>query len=87
VYVTGLGALTPALATGTAAPQDTLSMVAGVTATIGGVPATVQYAGVAPGFAGLYQVNVQVPTVRTGVNDLRIFVHGAGSNAAPVHIK
>jgi uncharacterized protein (TIGR03437 family) len=32
-----------------------------VTVTIGSVPATVSFAGLAPGWVGLYQVNVQVP--------------------------
>ena len=29
--------------------------------TIGGQPATVSFAGLAPGFVGVYQVNAQVP--------------------------
>jgi len=29
--------------------------------TIGGIPGTVSFSGLAPGFVGLYQVNVQVP--------------------------
>jgi uncharacterized protein (TIGR03437 family) len=32
-----------------------------VIVTIGNVPATVSFAGLAPGWVGLYQVNVQVP--------------------------
>jgi uncharacterized protein (TIGR03437 family) len=32
-----------------------------VTATVGGVPATVKFAGMAGGYVGLYQVNVQIP--------------------------
>ena len=32
-----------------------------VEARIGGRAATVQFAGLAPGFVGLYQVNVQIP--------------------------
>jgi uncharacterized protein (TIGR03437 family) len=35
-----------------------------VTVTIGGVPATPTFAGLAPGWVGLYQVNVQVPRMR-----------------------
>jgi uncharacterized protein (TIGR03437 family) len=33
-----------------------------VTVTLGGTPATVYGAALAPGFAGLYQVAVQIPT-------------------------
>ena len=32
-----------------------------MTVTIGGVPVTPSFAGLAPGWVGLYQVNVQVP--------------------------
>ena len=36
-------------------------MTTPVTATIGGVNASVSFAGLAPGFVGLYQVNAVVP--------------------------
>ena len=36
-------------------------MTTPVTATIGGVDASVSFAGLAPGFVGLYQVNAMVP--------------------------
>ena len=36
-------------------------MVLPVSASIGGLPATVTFAGAAPGYAGVYQVNIAVP--------------------------
>ena len=62
VYCTGLGATNPAARSGEAAPASPLAKVATpVTVTVGGQPAAVQYAGLTPGYAGLYQVNVQIP--------------------------
>ena len=48
--------------------------------TLGGQPCDVQYAGVAPGFAGVYQVNFRVPNLPSGSQDL---VLAAGTLPAP----
>ncbi len=62
VYATGLGAVSNTPQTGAEAGVSPLSYLIGkATATIGGVQAPVTFAGLAPGFIGLYQVNVQVP--------------------------
>jgi uncharacterized protein (TIGR03437 family) len=62
VYATGLGATNPMVPSGQPAPADPLShVVSAVEARIGGQPAAVQFAGLAPDFVGLYQVNVVVP--------------------------
>ncbi|HEY1185762.1 MAG TPA: hypothetical protein VGE89_16335 [Bryobacteraceae bacterium] len=62
IYATGLGAVTNTPQTGAVALVTPLSYLIGnATVTIGGVPATVIFAGLAPGYVGLYQVNAQVP--------------------------
>ena len=84
-YVTGLGAVSPPVAGGTAAPFDTLSSAnAGVTATIGGVAAQVLFAGLAPGFIGLGQVNVLIPP---GATDLTLVLESNGQKSKPVAVR
>ena len=75
VYLTGLGAVSPTIADGAAGPTNPLSITpAGtIAAYIGGVAATVGYAGLAPQLAGLYQINLTVPAGLTaGDNNLDI---------------
>jgi uncharacterized protein (TIGR03437 family) len=62
IYCTGLGAVTNEPATGAPALAIPLSFtLVTPTVTIGGAEAEVTYSGLAPGFAGLYQVNAIVP--------------------------
>ena len=62
IFCTGLGAVSNTPQTGAVAVASPLSKLIGnPTVTIGGVPAAVSFAGLASGFIGLYQVNVQVP--------------------------
>lgn len=75
VYLTGLGVVTPSIADGALGPSSTLSWSDVYNAGYLGVffndygtggsvgnPGNIEYAGLAPGLAGLYQINVQVPT-------------------------
>ena len=62
LWGTGFGPSNPAGPSGTAVPSDRAYPAAVTpTITINGVPATVFGAALAPGFAGLYQVAIQLP--------------------------
>jgi uncharacterized protein (TIGR03437 family) len=88
VYITGQGPLRSAVASGAAAPSSPPAFTAAATtATIGGKPATVSYSGGAPGFAGVGQVNVLVPSgLSKGDYPLTIVIGGAISNALKVSV-
>ena len=67
IYATGLGAVNQNLAIGSVGPTATLATTNDVPQILfGNEPGTVYYSGLAPGFVGLYQVNVTVPL--TGVS-------------------
>jgi uncharacterized protein (TIGR03437 family) len=81
VYATGLGAVTPALATGKtpsfSPPSTTIFPVA---AEVDGLSTNVQFAGAAPGFPGLYQINLQIPAAAgSGARSLVLSSEGAFS--------
>ena len=84
VYGTGLGAASPALTPGqvptVAASLGTLPQV-----TIGGAAATVSFAGVVAGAAGVYQINVQVPSGAAN-GDLPVIVSVGTASSAPALI-
>jgi uncharacterized protein (TIGR03437 family) len=88
LFVTGLGAVDPPVASGAAAPLDSLSTAtASVTATVGGQPATVIFAGLAPGFAGLYQVNIIVPQLAPGNYPVQLAAGSVTSNQATITVR
>ena len=63
IYCGGLGTVSPAVTAGNPAPYSPLSSVPVlVTVTIGGVTTNSFFAGLSPGFAGLYQINATVPS-------------------------
>ena len=63
LWGTGFGPTSPAAPVGVVTPSDqTYSTATLPTVTVGGMSATVYGAALAPGFAGLYQIAIQVPT-------------------------
>lgn len=90
-YETGEGQTTPVGVDGKPAPTTAPfpMPINSVTATVGGAPAVVSYAGGAPGFvAGVMQVNLQVPaTLNPGAHDLIITVGTFSSPAVTIYTK
>jgi uncharacterized protein (TIGR03437 family) len=64
IYATGLDRVANAPVDGAPAPSvaPLATTLISPTVTVGGMPAVVSFSGLAPGFVGLYQVNVQVPS-------------------------
>jgi adhesin/invasin len=89
LFMTGEGPVTPAVADGTPAPFSPLSLItAPVTVTIGSKNAVVTYQGLAPGFAGLAQLNVIVPAGLTpGNQPVFVTINGKPSNAGLITVK
>jgi uncharacterized protein (TIGR03437 family) len=82
VFTTGLGTAYPAVADGAAPPLSPLSpTVNAITAAVGGATATVVFAGLAPTLAGLYQINLTIPSTTTP-GDYTLDVGGPDSYAA-----
>jgi uncharacterized protein (TIGR03437 family) len=62
IYATGLGKTSPALEAGVPAPSDPVPVaLVAPELTLGGVPLPIEFAGLAPGEIGVYQINASVP--------------------------
>jgi uncharacterized protein (TIGR03437 family) len=74
VYVTGLGAVSPAIKSGSPGPSNPPSLAVNeIDAYIGSKPAKATFAGLTPTAIGLYQVNVTVPAgVANGENAMQL---------------
>ena len=70
-YGFGLGATTPTVADGAAAPLNPPAITSFPAVSIGPVFANVTFAGLVPGLVGVYQVNVMVPNLAAGAYELR----------------
>ena len=89
LYATGLGAVAPVVGTGQAAPSAPLPIsVVTPVVTVGGVNAIVVFSGLAPGFVGLYQLNIGLPpNVPSGLLDVIIQTGGLFSNAVKLAVQ
>jgi uncharacterized protein (TIGR03437 family) len=90
IWCTGLGQVDSVVAVDTGAPTNPLARVTGKTSVlVGNSSAEVQFAGLAPGFSGLYQVNIRVPqSAPVGSAVLvTLTVDGADSNTVTMAIR
>ncbi len=91
MYVTGDGAVSPSLATGSAPAAGTAvaslpKPTQPVVVTVGGVPASIPFIGIPSGLAGVTQINYQVPAqIALGTQSVVVTVGGVSS--APVNLK
>ncbi len=88
VYLSGSGPVNPQPADGAAAGSNPYSLVtSSYSATIGQANATVQFAGLAPGAAGLTQFNIIVPTgLQPTTYPLTITINGEQSNTVGIAV-
>jgi uncharacterized protein (TIGR03437 family) len=87
IYCAGLGDTTPRSVAGFPATASPLSnTIDPVTVTIGGVNAPVFFAGLSPGFTGLYQVNATVPSGIAPNQQAPLVLSQGGLNSATVTI-
>ena len=86
LFANGLGPVNNQPASGEQAPASPLTATTTPPeVTIGGQPATVIFSGLAPGFAGLYQVNVTVPAgISAGAQPVVIKI--GGHESKPVNL-
>lgn len=89
VYLTGSGPVAPAVSDGVPTPATSLvQSTLPWGATVGTAAATVSFIGLTPGYIGLVQANIVVPTgLGTGTYPLTVSIGGQTSNAGNIYVK
>ena len=88
VYLTGIGPVDNPVAPGAPTPNSPLARpLLPVAATIGGQAVDIQFIGLTPGFAGLAQANLRVPTLSAGDYPLVITIGSTPSNPATISVR
>ena len=86
LYCTGLGAVSPAVGDGAAPGQQLSNTVGTAKVMVGGQSAHVGFAGLTPGYAGLYQVNATVPQGVQSGSSVPVAITIDGQTSPPITI-
>jgi uncharacterized protein (TIGR03437 family) len=86
IYCTGLGAVDQTLDSAMPAPADPVNAKTMPTVTVGGQSATPTFAGLVPGFTGMYQIKVVVPGGVAAGNNVPLVVSTLGQSSAAIGI-
>ena len=87
VYMTGQGDVDNPVPDGQAAPVSPLARATlPYSVTVGGIPSTFQFLGLAPGYAGVLQANIVIPAGAPGESALSIIIAGVQSNIATIAV-
>ena len=87
VYLTGQGLVDRTVPSGAESPADPFVLpLAPVSAKLGGKAAEIAFAGLAPGFVGLLQINLLVPDIAAGEQALEVTVGDIPANTAVLSI-
>ncbi len=88
VMVSGLGAVRPEWPAGLPVPADSPpTVIASIEARIDGLPVRVERASLAPGYAGIYLVEVVLPDLMdAGLCELQLLADGIPSNPVALHV-
>jgi uncharacterized protein (TIGR03437 family) len=87
VYLTGQGLVDQTVPSGAESPADPFALpLAPVFAKLGGKTAEIAFAGLAPGFVGLLQINLLVPDIGGGEQALEVSVGDAQANSTMLSV-
>jgi len=89
VFLTGMGPVLPVLRTGEPGPANPPAVTwLQPTVAVGAIAAEVSFSGYAPGFLGLYQVNIVIPDAApTGAANLDVVVDGVPSQSSRIAVQ
>jgi uncharacterized protein (TIGR03437 family) len=88
IFATGHSTLSGAIANGAAGPTPNITTQVPPQVFIGGVECTVEFSGLAAGFAALWQINVRIPQLSflSGKLPVQVFMNGVDSNEVAIYV-